>query len=152
MLGRLRTIPTERTQKLFGVNLRRDSNLKLISVLHDFICVNISRRTQKILTISFLGANYRPKNANPRFYKKGAHNTNSNIMQHGSVYIQCAHKGKWTTLKFFVVTTEGLTIIGLPSLRNLELISLHCTIEEDKGPINSIVELTNSYPNQFDRI
>ena len=76
----------------------------------------------------------------------------SSIVQHGSVYIQCAHKGKWTTLKFFVVTTEGPTIIGLPSLRNLELISLHCTIEVDKGPINSIVELTNSYPNQFDCI
>ena len=76
----------------------------------------------------------------------------SSIVQHGSVCIQCAHKGKWTTLKFFVVTTEGPTVIGLPSLRNLELISLHWTIEEDKGPINSIVELTNSYPNQFDRI
>ena len=56
-----RTIPTEQTQKLLGINLRNDSNLKLISVLHDFICVNISRRTQKILTISLLGANYRPK-------------------------------------------------------------------------------------------
>ena len=76
----------------------------------------------------------------------------SSIMQYGSVCIQCAHKGKWNTLKFFVVTTEGPTIIGRPSLRNLELISLHCTIEEDKGPINSIVELTNSFPNQFYRI
>ena len=72
-------------------------------------------------------------------------------MQHGSVCIQCAHKGKWTTLKFFVVTTEGPIIIGLPSLKNLVLISPHCIIKEDKGPINSIVEL-NSYPNQFDRI
>ena len=26
----------------------------------------------------------------------------SSIVQHGSVYIQCAHKGKWTTPKFFV--------------------------------------------------
>ena len=50
------------------------------------------------------------------------------------------------------MTTEGPTIIGLPSLRNLELISLRCIIEEDKGPINPIVELTNSYQNQFDRI
>ena len=76
----------------------------------------------------------------------------SSIMQHGSVCIQCAHKGKWTTLEFFVLTTEGPTIIGLLSLRNLELISLHCTIKDDKGPIDSIVELTNSYPNQFERI
>ena len=45
----------------------------------------------------------------------------------------------------------GPTIIGLPSLRNLELISLHCIIKEEKGPINSFIELTNSYPNQFDR-
>ena len=71
----------------------------------------------------------------------------SSIMQHGSVCIQCARKGKWTTLKFFVVTTEGPTIIGLSSFRNLELISLHCTITDDKGPINSIIER-----NQFDRI
>ena len=63
--------------ELFGVNLRSDSNLKLISVLHDFICVNISRRTQKILTISLLGANYRPKNANletTRKLKNGSEN------------------------------------------------------------------------------
>ena len=80
------------------------------------------------------------------------HTTARCIVQHGSVYIQCANKDKWTTLYFFVVTTEGPTIIGRLSLRNLELISLHCTIKEDKGPINSIVELTNSYPNQFDRI
>ena len=51
----------------------------------------------------------------------------------------------------FSLTKEGHTITGLPSLRNLELISHHCTIK-DKGPINSIVELTNSYPNQFDHI
>ena len=76
----------------------------------------------------------------------------ASIMRHGSVCIQCAHKGKWATLKFFVVTTEGPTIIGLPSLRNLELISLHCTIKEVKGPIISIIELTNSYRNQFDHI
>ena len=50
------------------------------------------------------------------------------------------------------MTTEGPTITGLPSLRNMELKSLHCTIEEDKGPINPIIELTNSYPNQFDPI
>ena len=62
------------------------------------------------------------------------------------------YKGKWTTIEFFVVTTEGPTIIGLPSLWNLELISLHCTIKEDKGPIKPIVELKSSYPNQFDRI
>ena len=45
MLGRLSANPTEQTQKLFGENLKNDWNLKLISVLHDFICVNISRRT-----------------------------------------------------------------------------------------------------------
>lgn len=70
----------------------------------------------------------------------------SSIMQHGSIGIQCAHKDKWSTLKFFVVTTEGPTIIGLPSLRNLELVSLHCTIKENKDPINSIVELKKFLP------
>ena len=73
----------------------------------------------------------------------------SNIMQHGSICIQCAHKDKWNTLKFFVVTTEGPTIIGLPSLRNLELISLHCTIKNNKDPINSIVELKKLIPTSI---
>ena len=79
-----------------------------------------------------------PRTADSRFYKKKelsiltAYN-GSSIMQHGSVCIQCAHKGKWTTLKFFIVTTEGPTIIGLPSLRNLELISLYSTIKEDRS-------------------
>ena len=73
-------------------------------------------------------------------------------MQHGSVCIQYAHKSRWNTLKLFIVTTEGPTIIRLPSFRNLELISHHCTIEEDKGLINPIVDLTHSYPNQFDGI
>lgn len=76
----------------------------------------------------------------------------SNIIQHGSIYIQCGHKDKWKTLKFFVVTTEGPTIIGLPSLRDLELISLHCTIQQKKDPINSVIELKNAYASQFDRI
>ena len=48
MLGRSTTIPTEQTQKLFGVNLRSDSNLKLISVLHDFYLREYKQNTENI--------------------------------------------------------------------------------------------------------
>ena len=51
-------------------------------------------------------------------------NNESSITQHSSVGIQYPCKGKWTTLKFFVVTTECPTVIGLPSLRDLVLITI----------------------------
>ena len=79
----------------------------------------------------------------------------SNITQHGSVCTQCAYKGKWTTLKFFVVTLDRPTIIGFPSRRDLDLISIHSAIQKTQDLINSInstSELINSYPDQFDRI
>ena len=60
----------------------------------------------------------------------------------GSVCIWFAYKGKWTTLKFFVVTTDGPTIIGSPLLRDLDLISIHCAIQKTQDPINSTSELT----------
>lgn len=52
----------------------------------------------------------------------------SSIPQHGSIH---TYKGEWKTLKFFIVTLEAPTILGLPSLRDLELVMMHCIIQEN---------------------
>lgn len=64
-----------------------------------------------------------------------------------SIKIQCVYKGKWKTQTFYVVTSEGPTILGLPSLRDLGLVTLHCDIQKAPALINSIKDL---YPDQFD--
>ena len=93
----------------------------------------------------------------------------SSIPQHGSVGIHCAYKGKWRYIKFYVVTSNGPTILGLPSLQELKLVTLHCPIQRTKytplndmtatpaappkhTPINSTRDLIEAYPEQFDRI
>ena len=61
-------------------------------------------------------------------------------------------KEKRTTLKYFVVTTEGPTIIGLPSPGDLDLITIHCAILKTSGPINVTSELISAYRHLFDHI
>ena len=43
----------------------------------------------------------------------------SSIPQHGSIQIQCAYKGEWRLVKFYIVTSNGPTILALPSLQDL---------------------------------
>ncbi|CAE1167131.1 unnamed protein product [Acanthosepion pharaonis] len=93
----------------------------------------------------------------------------SNIPQHGSVQIQCAYKGEWGYIKFYVVTSKCPTILGLPSLKDLELVTLHCAIQKTKCvPANSATcapvtssncttidfakDLIEAYPEKLDRI
>ena len=93
----------------------------------------------------------------------------SSIPQHGSVGIHCAYKGEWTYIKFYVVTSNEPTILGLPSLQELKLVTLHCPIQRTKytplnditatpaappkhTPINSTRDLIEAYPEHFDRI
>ena len=93
----------------------------------------------------------------------------SSIPQHGSIQIQCAYKGEWGCVKFFIVTSNGPTILGLPSLQDWRLVTLHCSIQRtkcvpvnheintpvtpsDNTPINSTKDLIEAYPDQFDRI
>ena len=93
----------------------------------------------------------------------------SSIPQHRSIQIQCAYKGEWRLVKFYMVTSNGPTILGLPSLQNLRLVILHCSIQRtkcvpvnhetntpvtpsDNTPINSTKDLIEAYLDQFDRI
>lgn len=91
------------------------------------------------------------------------------IPQHGSIQIQCAYKGEWRYVKFYVVTSKGPTILCLPSLQDIKLVTLHCSIQRPKcasvnyttgtpvtpsvnTQINSTKDLIEAYPDQFDRI
>ena len=93
----------------------------------------------------------------------------SSIPKHGSIQIHCAYKGEWRLVKFYIVTSNGPTILGLPSLQDLRLVTLHCSIQRtkcapvnyetntpvtpsDNTPINSMKNLIETYPDQFDRI
>ena len=93
----------------------------------------------------------------------------SSIPQNGSIQIHCAYKGEWRLVKFYIVTSNGPTILCLPSLQDLSLVTLHCSIQRtkcapvnhvtntpltpsDNTPINSTKYLIEAYPDQFDRI
>ena len=93
----------------------------------------------------------------------------SSIPQHRSIQIQCAYKGEWRRMKFYIVTSNGSTILGLSSLQDLSLVTLHCSIQRtkcapvnhetntpvtpsDNTPINSTKDLIEAYLDQFDRI
>ena len=93
----------------------------------------------------------------------------SGIPLHGSIQIQCAYKGEWRRVKFYIVTPNGPTILGLPSLQDLKLVTRHCSIQRtkcapvnhetntpvtppDNAPINSTKEQIEAYPDQFDRV
>ena len=61
----------------------------------------------------------------------------SSIPQHGPIQIQCAYKGEWRRVKFYIVTSNGPTILGLPSLQDLRRVTLHCSIQRIKcAPVN----------------
>ena len=61
----------------------------------------------------------------------------SSIPQNGSIQIQCVYKGEWRLVKFYIVTSNGPIILGLPSLQDLRLVTLHCSIQRTKcAPVN----------------
>ena len=76
------------------------------------------------------------------------------IEQFCVVTIPCQFShGRWCDTKFFLVDT------GLPSLRQLDLVTLHCAVHADEQSIQSIEnngvhidDLLKQYPNQFDCI
>ena len=82
------------------------------------------------------------------------------IDQFGVVTIPCQYShGRWSDTKFSLLDTEGPGIIGFPSLRQLDLVKLHCAVQADEQSIQSnenngvhIDDLLKQYPNQFDCI
>ena len=50
----------------------------------------------------------------------------------GSIKIPIRFENKTTIATFYIVDTDGPAIIGLPSSRELKLITIHCSIEKEK--------------------
>ena len=73
---------------------------------------------------------------------------NGSCISTGSINIQCTDKGERKTL----VVTEGPTTLGLPSLRDLEIVTMHCIMQDNQAQINSVKDLRNMYSDQFNRI
>ena len=74
------------------------------------------------------------------------------IPQIGTIKLQCKYnQDTWSAEKFYITDTNGPAILGLPSCRNLKMLTLHCEIKENYQ-IQSINDLLQDYPKQFDRI
>lgn len=59
---------------------------------------------------------------------------------------------EWRNIKFYVVTLEGPAILGLPSLRELKLVTIHCAMQQIKCPLNSTEDLMEMNSNCFDKV
>ena len=50
----------------------------------------------------------------------------------GNIKIPCqSNKSDWHVSTFHIVNVQGLAVLGLPSLEQLKLITLHCTVKEE---------------------
>ena len=81
----------------------------------------------------------------------------SRIQHHGCVTLPCEYDGHTTDAKFYVAEAAGPVILGLPSSRNLHLVTLHCAVGASEPAlstpaINTTEDLKRAYPGQFDRI
>ena len=84
----------------------------------------------------------------------------TNIPQQGVLELPCKYKdSEWCTETFFVADTPGPIIMGLPSCRALNMVTLNCAIEKTSTPaapqqpkVNSTDDLQKLYPQQFDRV
>jgi len=73
------------------------------------------------------------------------------IKCYGSINIPCQYKeSDWYNTTFYIVDVKGPAVLGLPSLEQLKLVTLHCEIK--KRQINTIEELIQEYPDRFDKI
>ena len=75
------------------------------------------------------------------------------IRQYGCLELPCRfNNSSWTRAKFFVVDSTGPAIIGLPSSRQLNLVTLHCAIAATDSKPKTVKDLVELYPDQFDKI
>ena len=74
----------------------------------------------------------------------------------GTISIACRYKGsQWSSERFYVVDVPGPAIMGLKTCEALRVVTIHtCEVEDNKGrrTFNSIEQLKEAYPQQFDQI
>ena len=82
----------------------------------------------------------------------------STIQHYGCITLPCKYEGNATDARFFVAEAAGPAILGLPSSRNLRLVTVHCSVKTTgvsgatQTPIRTTEDLKKRYPQQFDRI
>ena len=82
----------------------------------------------------------------------------STIQHYGCITLPCKYEGNATDARFFVAEAAGPAILGLPSSRNLRLVTVHCSVKTTgvsgatQKPIKTTEDLKKRYPQQFDRI
>ena len=62
---------------------------------------------------------------------------------------------QWVDTEFFIVKAAVPTILGLPTWRDLQLLTLHCSLKENCAtdkPVNTVDDLLATDPYQFDNI
>ena len=72
----------------------------------------------------------------------------------GILSLQCSHGKIRTTAEFYVVDNPGSAIIGLPTIIDLELITMNCAMETTDlpCPIKDEKHLKELYPDRFEGI
>jgi transposase InsO family protein len=78
------------------------------------------------------------------------------IKQLGLMHIPCQYADSaWYDLGFYIADVKGPAILGLPSSRQLKLVTFHCEIGLHLAPqpsVNSVQDLLSQHPEQFDRV
>ena len=79
------------------------------------------------------------------------------MKQYGTWKIPCKYKDRSTVAEFYIVDKDGPAILGLPTSRELRLITVHCEVttnpgdtqKESQKPITSKEDLIAMYPDRF---
>ena len=79
------------------------------------------------------------------------------IKQLGVITLSCKHKDtEWHSSDFSVTESEGPAILGLPSSRQLRLVTIHCMVQTATTPatqpIHDAMDLKRLYPDRFSGI
>ena len=73
------------------------------------------------------------------------------IIQYGTMRLPCTHRDAKCDAEFYVADTPGPAIMGLPSCRALQLVTMHCEISsnEHDSAITTKEDLRKIYPDRF---
>ena len=86
-----------------------------------------------------------------------AHN-GTKIQQYDTMTIHCSYRGKRCDAEFYVSSSTGPAIPGLPSCRELRLVEMNCEVKETlnrpnpEARIASKSDLIITYPDRFEGI
>ena len=113
--------------------------------------MNVPRKT---------GRRWFPKHKKQLINKKLIANNGTPLKCFGNIKIPCQYnKSDWHISTFHIVDVQGPAVLGLPSLEQLKLITLHCIVKKEDAfqtptatRINATKDLMQMYPDQFDKI